>query len=86
MVDLWTLWAKVLIIVYHNNNFIFLQFLFCWSKMASVDKVDNAPAERKANPIKSFITGGFGGICNVLSGHPLDTIKVSRCSWPYSII
>lgn len=32
--------------------------------------------ERKANPIKSFITGGFGGICTVLSGHPLDTIKV----------
>lgn len=45
--------------------------------MASAQKTDNAPAERKANPFKSFITGGFGGICNVLSGHPLDTIKVS---------
>lgn len=46
--------------------------------MSVVEKVENAPAERKANPIKSFITGGFGGICNVLSGHPLDTIKVSN--------
>ena len=27
--------------------------------------------------IKSFIAGGFGGICVVLSGHPFDTIKVS---------
>lgn len=44
--------------------------------MAVAEKLENAPTERKANPIKSFITGGFGGICNVLSGHPLDTIKV----------
>lgn len=34
-------------------------------------------SERKVNPIKAFLSGGFGGICTVLSGHPLDTIKVS---------
>lgn len=26
---------------------------------------------------KNFIAGGFGGMCVVASGHPLDTIKVS---------
>ncbi|XP_062121249.1 congested-like trachea protein isoform X2 [Drosophila sulfurigaster albostrigata] len=50
--------------------------------MAVADKIENAPAERKANPVKSFITGGFGGICNVLSGHPLDTIKVRLQTMP----
>ena len=25
---------------------------------------------------KSFLAGGGGGICAVVSGHPLDTIKV----------
>lgn len=30
----------------------------------------------KASPIKYFISGGFGGICTVIAGHPLDTIKV----------
>lgn len=38
--------------------------------------------EAKVNPIKSFISGGFGGICNVLSGHPLDTIKVRLQTMP----
>ena len=28
------------------------------------------------NPIKYFLSGGFGGVCTVLAGHPLDTIKV----------
>ncbi|KRG03055.1 congested-like trachea protein isoform X2 [Drosophila mojavensis] len=50
--------------------------------MTTLEKVENAPAERKANPLKSFITGGFGGICNVLSGHPLDTIKVRLQTMP----
>lgn len=29
------------------------------------------------SPIKYFISGGFGGICTVVAGHPLDTIKVN---------
>lgn len=28
------------------------------------------------SPVKYFLSGGFGGICTVISGHPLDTIKV----------
>jgi len=28
------------------------------------------------SPAKDFIAGGFGGMCLVASGHPLDTIKV----------
>lgn len=28
------------------------------------------------SPIKYFLSGGFGGICTVVTGHPLDTIKV----------
>ena len=26
--------------------------------------------------LKSFLAGGFGGVCVVLSGHPFDTVKV----------
>ncbi|KAH8366280.1 hypothetical protein KR200_000337 [Drosophila serrata] len=47
--------------------------------MATVEKLST---DRKANPIKSLLTGGFGGICNVLSGHPLDTIKVRLQTMP----
>lgn len=28
------------------------------------------------NAVSDFLAGGFGGICLVISGHPLDTIKV----------
>jgi hypothetical protein len=34
-------------------------------------------SENKVSPLKSFFAGGFGGVCLVTSGHPLDTIKVS---------
>jgi len=30
----------------------------------------------ETSPAKGFIAGGFGGVCLVLSGHPLDTMKV----------
>jgi solute carrier family 25 carnitine/acylcarnitine transporter 20/29 len=26
--------------------------------------------------VKNFLAGGFGGVCLVSAGHPLDTIKV----------
>lgn len=36
------------------------------------------PAETgHTSPLKGFVAGGFGGICLVLTGHPLDTIKVN---------
>lgn len=31
---------------------------------------------KKVNPVKDFVAGGFGGVCLVVAGHPLDTIKV----------
>lgn len=36
----------------------------------------------KKDPVKEFLAGGFGGCCLVLSGHPLDTIKVRLQTMP----
>lgn len=33
-------------------------------------------ADGHNNPFKYFLAGGFGGVCTVMVGHPLDTIKV----------
>lgn len=37
---------------------------------------------KKVNPIKDFLAGGVGGACLVLTGHPLDTIKVRLQTQP----
>lgn len=34
------------------------------------------------HPLQYFVCGGFGGICTVLVGHPLDTIKVRLQTMP----
>ncbi|KFO79827.1 Mitochondrial carnitine/acylcarnitine carrier protein, partial [Cuculus canorus] len=34
------------------------------------------------SPIKNFFAGGFGGVCLVFVGHPLDTIKVRLQTQP----
>jgi len=31
----------------------------------------------ETSPAKGFVAGGFGGVCLVLTGHPLDTMKVT---------
>ncbi|KAJ8930066.1 hypothetical protein NQ314_017171 [Rhamnusium bicolor] len=36
----------------------------------------------KMGPVEYFVCGGFGGICTVLVGHPLDTIKVRLQTMP----
>jgi len=36
-----------------------------------------APTPAPISPVKNFLAGGFGGVCLVFAGHPLDTIKVS---------
>ncbi|XP_076161910.1 carnitine/acylcarnitine carrier protein colt, mitochondrial isoform X2 [Ptiloglossa arizonensis] len=36
----------------------------------------------QGSPIKYFLSGGFGGICTVIAGHPLDTIKVRLQTMP----
>ena len=39
------------------------------------------------SPIKYFLSGGFGGVCTVIAGHPLDTIKVRLTYiWYWKII
>ncbi|XP_011494472.1 PREDICTED: congested-like trachea protein isoform X1 [Ceratosolen solmsi marchali] len=35
------------------------------------------------SPIKYFLSGGFGGVCTILAGHPLDTIKVRLQTMPF---
>lgn len=34
------------------------------------------------SPVKYFLSGGFGGICTIVTGHPLDTIKVRLQTMP----
>ncbi|XP_059156158.1 mitochondrial carnitine/acylcarnitine carrier protein-like [Physella acuta] len=36
----------------------------------------------KPSAPKDFIAGGFGGVCTVIAGHPLDTIKVRLQTMP----
>uniref|UniRef100_A0A1B6EGU3 Congested-like trachea protein n=2 Tax=Clastoptera arizonana TaxID=38151 RepID=A0A1B6EGU3_9HEMI len=39
-------------------------------------------SNEKTSPIKYFLSGGFGGVCTVVTGHPLDTIKVRLQTMP----
>lgn len=43
--------------------------------MGDVQKVAKTPP-KEPSALKNFIAGGVGGVCLVLSGQPLDTIKV----------
>ena len=40
------------------------------------EPVVTAPKKKQESALKSFLSGGIGGICVVLVGHPLDLIKV----------
>lgn len=40
------------------------------------EESSSPPPEKAESALKSFLSGGFGGICLVLVGHPLDLIKV----------
>ena len=31
---------------------------------------------KEPSALKNFLSGGVGGVCTVVTGHPLDTIKV----------
>lgn len=37
---------------------------------------EKSAEKKQVSPIKYFLSGGFGGVCTVITGHPLDTIKV----------
>lgn len=32
--------------------------------------------QKPISPLKNLLAGGFGGMCLVFVGHPLDTVKV----------
>lgn len=48
------------------------------SDLGSEATMAEQPKSRQApiSPVKNFFAGGFGGVCLVFVGHPLDTIKV----------
>ncbi|CAL1539273.1 unnamed protein product [Lymnaea stagnalis] len=39
----------------------------------------------KPSAIKDFIAGGVGGVCTVVAGHPLDTVKVRLQTMPKAL-
>ncbi|XP_012247705.1 congested-like trachea protein isoform X1 [Bombus impatiens] len=39
-------------------------------------------SENEISLLKYFLSGGFGGICTIVVGHPLDTIKVRLQTMP----
>ncbi|GCC33592.1 protein kinase, cAMP-dependent, regulatory, type II, alpha A isoform X1 [Chiloscyllium punctatum] len=48
--------------------------------MSAKEKQPGSP--QAINPVKNFFAGGFGGMCLVFTGHPLDTIKVRLQTQP----
>ena len=44
--------------------------------MAETGEQVNPVGKKEPGAIKNFIAGGVGGVCVVVTGHPLDTIKV----------
>lgn len=48
----------------------------CVFFLPAEQKVKMSKQQQQISPMKNFFAGGFGGICLVFAGHPLDTIKV----------
>lgn len=46
------------------------------SSSSSKSSDSSIPVAKPESALKSFISGGFGGVCCVLVGHPLDLVKV----------
>eukprot|EP00542_Grammatophora_oceanica_P014927 CAMPEP_0194034554 /NCGR_PEP_ID=MMETSP0009_2-20130614/6964_1 /TAXON_ID=210454 /ORGANISM="Grammatophora oceanica, Strain CCMP 410" /LENGTH=327 /DNA_ID=CAMNT_0038675521 /DNA_START=62 /DNA_END=1045 /DNA_ORIENTATION=+ len=47
------------------------------SPTSAITKIEAPkPKKKTESALKSFISGGVGGVCVVLTGHPLDLIKV----------
>ena len=57
------------------------------AKDSSTGAGGSKPPQRQTNKepgaFKSLVAGGVGGICLVITGHPLDTIKVG-VAWLYT--
>lgn len=44
--------------------------------MADQDQQQSVARKKPPSALKNFLAGGVGGVCVVVTGHPLDTIKV----------
>ncbi|KAJ2644414.1 carnitine transporter, partial [Coemansia sp. RSA 1285] len=42
----------------------------------SVPETKTQETQKGSSAVKSFLSGGFGGMCLVAAGHPLDLLKV----------
>lgn len=40
------------------------------------------PSNANYEVFKNFVSGGFGGVCCVATGHPFDTVKVRLQTMP----
>uniref|UniRef100_UPI00398E7300 mitochondrial carnitine/acylcarnitine carrier protein isoform X1 n=1 Tax=Pristiophorus japonicus TaxID=55135 RepID=UPI00398E7300 len=49
---------------------------------AEKKEISRPPPQQAVSPVKNFFAGGFGGMCLVFAGHPLDTIKVRLQTQP----
>ena len=47
------------------------------SGSSDADQGGGSAAHKEPSALKNFLAGGVGGACLVVTGHPLDTIKVS---------
>lgn len=43
---------------------------------AEIKAEAKAAASTSLSQLRSFVAGGFGGVCAVISGHPFDLVKV----------
>ena len=48
--------------------------------MTAGNETVEKPARAQPGPVTNLLAGGVGGICLVITGHPLDTIKVGESS------
>lgn len=69
----------VLLPCYWNSNSLMF-FVFCFGIFLRFAFLQNNIFVKRAeeSALKSFLSGGFGGVCIVLVGHPLDLVKVSQ--------
>lgn len=57
-------------------GFFSVSVSFCCCVFLPEREVKMSKQPQPISPLKNFFAGGFGGICLVFAGHPLDTIKV----------